>query len=39
MTHKVAIDFSGEKYRVDFQEIPYEYKLVYVEGKVKVKFL
>lgn len=38
MTHKVAIDFSGEKYRVDFQEIPYEYKLVYVEGKVKVNF-
>lgn len=38
MTHKVAIDFSGEKYRVDFQEIPYEYKLVYVEGTVKVNF-
>lgn len=38
MTHKVTIDLSGEKYQVEFQEIPYEYKLAYVEGKVKVNF-
>lgn len=38
LTHKVFISFKDDAYKVEFQEIPYDYELAYVQGKVNVNF-